>query len=351
MELSKIDKNFLTEDVKHSDAVFYSADDAPLSLHGVFKEGDGYVRMPRSVAQTVSENVLALSRASSGARVRFVTDSPYVIIKAELDDVSKAAHMSLTGTAGIDLYTDGGDGELCEKLFIPSFKDGGNEYFGSYDFPYEKERLVMLNLPLYSRTKSLYIGVKEGSTVKEAPKYTYDKPVVFYGSSVTQGACASRPGMSYPAILSRRIGFDFVNLGFSGSAKGEAEMAEYISRLDMSLFVMDYDYNATTEEDLERTHKPFFDKIRAAQPNLPIIIISKPRSPLSEMNKRRREIVRKTYLDAVKNGDRKVYFVDGESLFPKDVLSDAFVDMTHPSDLGFYLMAIGLEDTVKAALG
>jgi hypothetical protein len=122
-------------------------------------------------------------------------------------------------------------------------ESGCKEYKGAiYSQDREnKDREWLINFPLYDGINKLWIGIAEGSTLKKAPPFTVSKPVVFYGSSITQGGCASRPGTTYVNYLSRWLNAPVVNLGFCGNAKGEPEMAELISKLDMSAFVLDYD--------------------------------------------------------------------------------------------------------------
>ena len=115
-------------------------------------------------------------------------------------------------------------------------------------------REYTLNLPLFNEIYELYIGVEKGSSLVSHNDYRIEKPVVFYGSSITQGVEASRPGTSYESVISRNIDCDYINLGFAGCAKGEEEIAEYISEIDMSAFIMDYDHNAPDSEHLKKTH-------------------------------------------------------------------------------------------------
>ena len=149
--------------------------------------------------------------------------------------------------------------------------------------------------PAYVRDLCLELGLDTGAAIRPAPSYP-NKKVVFYGSSITQGACASRPGNSYEAMVARRFGFDYVNLGFSGNAKGEDTMAAYIAGLDMDVFVYDYDHNAPTLEHLAKTHEPFFNIIREKRPDLPVVMISRPSSGwLSvETDEMRRDVVLQT---------------------------------------------------------
>ena len=170
-------------------------------------------------------------------------------------------------------------------------------------------------------------------------EYTYEKPVVFYGSSITQGACASHPGNCYIAMLARKFDFNYVNLGFSGGCRAELEFAHYIATLDMSAFVLDYDHNAPNLAELEATHEPFFKEFRKLRPDVPVIMISASDHCSSlESRMKRREVIRKTYENAIANGDQNVYFVDGLKAYEEVGVEFCTVDNVHPNDLGFYLM-------------
>ena len=160
--------------------------------------------------------------------------------------------------------------------------------------------------------KAISVGngiTRPGSTVAEGRTPRIDRPLVFYGSSITQGGCASRPGNNYMNHACRWLDADFINLGFSGSAKGELCVADYIASLELSAFVMDYDHNAKSVKQLKETHEKFFKTIRAAQPNLPIIVVSGPRDGSYEPYRQRRDIIKRTYDHAVAAGDKNVYFV------------------------------------------
>ena len=160
------------------------------------------------------------------------------------------------------------------------------------------------------------------------------KPIVFYGSSITQGGCASRPANNYTTMLCRAVDAPQINLGFSGSAKGEIALAEAIGKLDMAVFVLDYDYNAPSAEHLAKTHEPFFKAVRKANPDVPVIMLSK----CSWISPARRDIIKKTYDNAVRGGDKNVWFIDGQELFGEPGQNMCTVDHCHPNDLGFYMM-------------
>lgn len=197
---------------------------------------------------------------------------------------------------------------------MPPFQiDGG--YESVIDFDAVKMREITINFPLYSGVCALYIGLADGSAVEEPAPYTCEKPVVYYGSSITQGGCASRPGNSYQAVIARRLNCNYINLGFLGSAKGEKEIAEYIAQLDMSVFVYDYDHNAPDAAFLEATHRPMFEQIRMRRPELPVIMLTRPNHVPGRQTDERIRIVYNTYETAVQAGDQNVYFINGQEIF------------------------------------
>ena len=340
-DISKIDSNFVVETkIDKKDITFYKIDEAPFKVYGVFRENGKYRRMPENVAKSVSEGVYCLHSNTAGGRVRFVTDSPYVAIHAEMENIRKMPHFALTGSAGFDLYVD----NTYTQTFVPPF---GIEYgYESVcEFNSKEIREITINFPLYSDVRELYIGLQDGAIVKEATPYKNVKPIVYYGSSITQGGCASTPGMSYQAIVSRNFDYDYINLGFSGNAKAEDEMIEYIKKIDMSVFVYDYDHNAPTVEHLEITHEKMFKAIREKNPILPVIIMSRPKHFLTNEEIIRRNIIEKTYRNAISDGDKNVYFIDGESL--TELCKDSgTVDNCHPTDFGFASMAKALTEVI-----
>ena len=346
--ITEIDKNFKVDDKVQRDGMkFYDIKEEPFRIYGVFHDGEKYRRMPKSVTDKVSVHVETLSCNTAGGRVRFITDSPYIIIKANLPDTYNFGHLAKTSMCGFDIYVYNEGSEKYEKTIIPPLMIE-NSYAGVCDFLDEflggpRERTVTVNFPLYGEVHEVYIGIKEGSVLKAAPDYKIEKPIVYYGSSITQGGCANRPGLSYQAHISRRYDANYINLGFSGNGKGESAVAEYIAGLDMSAFVFDYDHNAPTIEHYEKTHEPFFKIVRKAHPDIPIIFMTRPKIRLCEDELKRIEIAKRTYENAKKNGDNNVYFIDGRELMAFAGL-EGTVDRCHPNDIGFYSMALRIYD-------
>ena len=345
MDITQIDKNFKVQtSLSEKDIVFHSVLEEPFSVYGVFFEDGRFRRLPESVAKSVNPGVLGLHANTAGGRVRFVTDSPYIAVYVKLRNVARSDHFALTGTAGLDLYARDEDGYRYNGTFRFAF-DMKDEY-DAILYPKRGECSYQIHMPLYSDVEELYIGIKEGSSLKTAEGYPNERPVVFLGSSITQGGCASRPGTSYEAILSRKLNFDYINLGFSGSCFGEDAMMDYIASLPMSLFVYDYDHNAPTPEHLKATHEKGFLRIREKHPTLPILILTAPIWHPDPWWSGRREIVRATYENAKARGDENVYYIDGDELMAlcKD---EGTVDGCHPTDFGFSSMAEAIERVMK----
>lgn len=349
-DISAIDSNFVVKtNIQEENIRFYDVLQPPFSIHGVFYENGKFRRLPEAVAKTVNEGVLALHANTAGGRVRFQTNSPYVAIHVQMENIGKMPHFALTGSAGFDMYVKTDEGQRYLGSFIPPYdiKDGYESICRFSDGQQMQE--ITINMPLYSDICRLYIGLQEGAEVRPPEAYACAAPVVYYGSSITQGGCASRPGNAYQNIIARRLDTDYVNLGFSGSARGEQEIVDYIAGLDMSIFVCDYDHNAPTPAHLQTTHEKVYRTIRKAHPDIPVVMMTMPNIYLSEENTQRREIIRATYENAKVRGDENVYLLTGSELMA-DAGNEGSVDGVHPTDFGFASMARVLGDLLETIL-
>ena len=332
------DKNLKVETkIEQEGLKFYNALSEPFKIYGIYMEDGKFRRLPEKVAESVSNGVWILHANTAGGRVRFGTNSPYVAINVKMGEIGKMPHFPLAGSAGFDVYRNDGNGEEYVRTLMPPFNiENGYESLISFDDKVMRD--VTINFPLYSEVKELYIGLDENAVIEAPTPYIDKKPMVYYGSSITQGGCASRPGNCYQGYICRTFNCDYINLGFSGSAKAEDNMIEYIKSLDMSIFVYDYDHNAPSVEHLKNTHEKMFKAIREAHPDIPIILMSAPIWNPSGDWKERRDIVEQTYKNALAAGDKNVYFVDGKALMSL-CENNGTVDNCHPTDLGFYSMA------------
>ncbi len=327
----------------------------PIALEGMpFWSGEGPLcRLPLTLYDKINEGVTILAWDTSGGMLRFATDSTYLGARVELGHISAAPHISRTGDSGLDFYIGtGADSRLAHTAKTMQGDCAELRYECLFNVPGPRQRREWtVYLPLYNGVRSLELLLEPGALLWAPAPRAVRKPIAFYGSSITQGGCAGRPGNSYAAMLSRRLDAPIVNLGFSGSGRGEPAMAELIGSLGLSAFVLDYDHNAPTPAHLRDTHEPFFTIVRRAQPDLPILMASMPPTlDMLEQMPERRAIIRRTYENAVAAGDRNVYFINGDTYYPPDFADECTVDGCHPNDLGFAHMARTMLPVLRSAL-
>ena len=352
MELEMVDKNFITKKDNLEDIKYINIKDYPILVRGVFynEKLNRYERMDNEIANSISGHLSFLNGCTSGGRIRFKTNSDKISLKVILGQVWGLSCYSKKHSVSFSLYVN----NRFYKLFSPDKswnQQDNSSYESTISFEDNKMKNIDIYFPLYTFVKDVFIGVRNKSVIKKAKAYQYEKPVVFYGSSTTQGGCASRPGNSYDALLSQSLSFDYINLGFSGNCKAEKAMAEYISKLDMSVFVFDYDYNAETVEELKIYHESFYKIVRKAKPDLPIILLPKPNAePNPIIWKQREEVIKKTYTNAIANGDNNIYYLDHKCLYNGFAPYAHTIDGCHPNDIGYYLIAKELKPLLKKLL-
>lgn len=338
-----------------TDCEFYDVREEPFAVYGLYKyrEESDFKRLPDNVAEATSKGVAHLAYNTAGGRLRFSTDSDKIVIKADMPKGVYHSHkMSLIACGGFDLYVDDAESGLSRfhKIFLPQ-ADFTDVYQAEVKFPTKKLRYITIHFPSYAAVKDLYVGIKKDAVIGKGLPYRDIAPIVYYGSSITQGANASRPGNNYENIVCRRTGIDYINLGFSGNGKGEDAIVEYMKTLKMSAFVSDYDHNAPCVEHLQNTHLKLYKAIREVYPDIPYFMLSRPDfdSGSYDDNILRRDVVIDTYRYAREHGDRNVYYIDGASIFRGPYEDQCTVDGTHPNDLGFALMADAILAEFKRA--
>ena len=341
MKIEKIDKNFdLRGAVVEGERMRYTLPHPAFALYGVFydeKEGR-FARMNLDVADSVSEGVGSLSRHTAGGRLRFATDSSVLQLTVAYDYLCLMSHMPLTGSSGFSLFEKTDEGEVFIKNLAPISSDL-HGFTAETPLKGDKVREYLLYFPLYNDVKSLTISLDKNAQVKSGKKYRNELPILYYGSSITQGGCASRPDHAYQSLIAKRNHIDYINLGFSGSAKGEDVMVDYLASIDCGLFVCDYDHNAPTAEYLKNTHYRLYKRYREKRKNTPILFLTRPDVSGCVDGEERHKIVFDTYQKAKKDGDKNVYFLSGKSFYGKKNRWDFAVDGCHPTDFGFVKMA------------
>ena len=352
--IEDIDPNFKLNSAIPTDYLFFDPREAPFRLWGLCPNEEGsYCRLPLSLLPQCNEGVQELAWHLAGACVRFSTDSDGLAVLWTLRGKGNMPHFAATGQSGMELFEETDRGVRQIKTVIPQMDGGcGCQKNQAVFVPLPGGmRHYALYLPLYNGLEEFMLGFGPAAKVGPGRAPRLEKPLVFYGSSITQGGCASKVGSCYGTVLARRLHAAQVNLGFSGNGKGEENMARYIASLPMSAFILDYDHNAPSPEHLLATHERFYRIVREAQPELPIVMVSMPDFDRDPDNAAaRRAVIVRTYARALEAGDKNVFYVDGQSLFGDTDRDMCTVDGCHPNDLGFLRMADRLEPVLRHAL-
>ncbi len=352
-DITKLDVNFKQAQAEIlGDDKIYTLPCSDIDLYGGHYDYDlnQFQRMDADAAKSVSYGVEVLSTTTAGMRARFKTNSKKIGISVSYNYLAKMTHMPLTGSSGFSLLEKTQEGFYHVATFRPNYDDSLS-FSAQVGRPGEMSEYILF-FPLYNDfIKEIKLIFDADSVVENASKYAYDLPILYYGSSITQGGCCSRPDNCYQAYISKWNDIDFINLGFSGGAKGEDQIIDYLATVKSKIFVMDYDHNAPNPKHLKDTHSKMYSAYRKANPQTPIIMITKPDFDRNVQDALKRfKVIKRTYLNAKASGDENVYFIDGKKLFGKQDRENCTVDGTHPNDLGFYRMAIEIDKVIKKIL-
>ena len=362
IKIENVDKKMVAEKVNSNELIYFN----PLKNKKFVIEGlpfindhKQYFRLPLDQKDNVTEAVWWLSSQPSGGQIRFKTNAKKISVKIKNKGDYLMCHMPCTGQQGVDLYYKRKVDKqytffTCAKFAAPSI-----EYESVvFDADEKEDKEIIINLPLYEGLEEILIGVEQNAYIKKAKPHKRKGKVVIYGTSITQGGCASRPGMSFTNILSRRLDVEFVNLGFSGSGLGEVQLAHIINKIDDKIMViLDYEGNGGATGDMEYNLEDFIDTIRSKNKDIPIVIKSK--LPFTPYVFKKVEIdLRNKFYNFQKdmvekkksNGDNNIYFIDGNKLYGNKDIFEFSVDGFHPTDLGFYILANNLYPIIKRIL-
>lgn len=322
--------------------------------HGPWASGNPYERLPSDMQDSLRKPLWDLGTNSSGIYVRFRSNSPAISAHWVLGGNTAMDHMTSVGIKGVALYFLNHDNKWqYVNTGRPSSMDNKSRLVGNMT---AVMREYMMYLPLYERVIKVEIGVDSLAEIELAavdlPFRGDGRPIVFYGTSIMQGACASRPGMNSSSILARRLGREAINLGFSGNAKLDYPMARIMARVETpQCFVLDFAPNCSAEL-IESNMAGFIAILRAKHPRTPIVVVEQVYFPPSELDlkaqKERSDKSRtlRAVYDKLRETDRNLYFVDGRSLTGDDF--EATVDGLHATDLGFMRYADALYPVLKA---
>ncbi len=332
--------------------MIYSIFDSPVRVYGIpqFSENKRLERFPEELRNKLCEAGSQLDHITTrtvGARAAFRTDSQKIRIEMKLKTLSHDVGMSRFSCSSAAVYTGKGESLVFRGLAVPGFDD----MLGDMEFEASDEMQdVMIFFPRNEIVEDIRIILDDGAEILPPTPYKYEKPVIFFGSSITEGGHASLVTNAYTALLSRRLDTEYYNFGLSGSCLGQTDIGEYICSLSPSVLVLDYDHNAPTAEFLAKTHEKFFRLIRERKPELPVVMLSAPNFFWMSEAEKRRDIIKKTYENAVSAGDRNVYFIDGSSFFSKKEMHFCTTDTIHPNDYGFHKMAEKIEPVLREIL-
>ena len=332
-------------------SLWLSLSDPRLTINGLpwlAENQHELIRLPRRLQSTLPPEVWNLGLSPSGGRIRFRSNSTRLAIRLEYPSPPNMANMHAFGQTGVDLYLDG---VYRSTATAPKDATKGKttEFVFFADLP-AKDREITLYLSLYKPVTIHGLAIDEVATLTPATRFARPQPIVYYGTSITQGGCASRSGLSYQAILGRQLNLDFVNLGFSGNGKGEPAVASMVAELNPALFVLDFSQNNPTLESLQAVYQPFLETLRTKHPKTPVLAIT-PIAAATDPARltAMRQHIRKVIEAKIAAGDKNLTLLDGLSLLgPADL--DGLVDGVHPNDLGFQRMADRLAPTVANIL-
>lgn len=303
-----------------------------------------YDRLPARAESVVRKAVWDLSHHSAGMLVRFMTTSPELHVRYRLTNERLAMpRMPATGVSGVDLY--GHDGEDWRWIAIaqPTKQDVEALLFTNQP-AVAQARHFQLYLPLYNGIEKLELGTQEGAEPEPLPaRGTQRKPIVCYGTSIMHGACASRPGMAWPAIVGRALASEVMNFGFSGNGRMETEVGQFLVELDPAVFVVDCLPNMTPKLVAERT-QPLARQLRAARKDTPILLVEDRTfangwfmTARLEAHEQRRAALRQAIESLRSDGVKGLHLLAGADLLGTD--GDGTTDGSHPNDLGMMRQA------------
>jgi len=318
-----------------------------------------YDRLPAGVTTNVNGGVRSMKHHATGLQFRFRTDSPFLVLRhLSLTRSHAMYHMTECGVSGFDVYRRGKAGDPWR--FVTS--SHGAQVLDAKTG--ERQKRInwrpgdecLVNLPLYNGTASFALGLAHKARVEAlAPRTNgVNRPVVFYGTSITHGGCASRPGLAFPSIVGRDLDVPTVNLGFSGSGVMEYEMSEHLARIDASCYVLDclwnmhFGPNGKPGRRTEENYEPFIRNLRAKRPDVPIVMAGRCDvycNPCGDQEK----FVETLYRKLKAEGWQKLYYLPGAGMLGDDF--EGTVDGCHPNDLGMALMAKAYGKAVREALG
>ena len=313
-----------------------------------------YDRLPVGVTTNVNGGVRSMKHHTSGMQFRFATDSRRLVFKwVPYSGGLSMDHMPSTGVSGIDVYRF--DEDCGAWLYVRTGRITSSAG-GQVEVAWKPGEKCLVNLPLYNGVKSFSLGVATNASVTAlGPRRSgVDKPVVFYGTSITHGGCCSRPGLAFVNIVGRRLDVPVVNLGFSGSGVMELEMSEHLAKIDASCYVLDCLWNMGSAaakpspgRNVEENYEPFIRNLRAKRPGVPIVMAEQCDVFCGGPNEKDR-FIKGLYDRLVAEGWKNLVYLPKTKMYVGDL--EGTVDGCHPNDWGMMSLADAFGEAVREAL-
>ncbi len=364
-DIGKVDSNMAIKQPDENGLIWFAPNEQPFRITGFhwFTNDKVYRRFPLNPIPALPAGVEGLSWNTAGGQVSFKSDCTRLCVKCQLRHPSGMYHMPQTGQSGFDLYI--GKPGKAEFYGISRYNYGETEFTCElFAVKTHITRCFTINFPLYNGVNELLIGVDADCRLEPSPPYHSEHPIVVYGTSITQGGCASKPGACYTNILSRKFNRPFINLGFSGSGRGEPEVAEHISRIaEPAMIILDYEANSyKAPKSLADSLPEFIRIIRNKHQSVPILVVSaikfvrekylehlEVEPAMLSRQQNSRKIAKKIVADGRAAGDNNLHFLDGSTLLGDDYY-ECTVDGVHPTDMGFYRMAKAMAPVIDRIL-
>ena len=322
-----------------------------------------YDRLPARAEQKVRTPVWNLSRHSAGMVTRFNTDATSISVRYRLTSSRLAMpHMPATGVSGLDLYAldDTSDARFTDRpdppwrwsaVVMPKAQSVEAQLLTNVRaLPNGQSRQFQLYLPLYNGVASLEIGVPSGSTFNGIGPRS-ERPIVFYGTSIMHGACASRPGLSISSILGRRLDRPVINLGFSGNGTMEKSVGEFLGELNPSVYAIDCLPNMNAQQVTERC-RPFVEQLHNSRPETPILLVEDRvntgawlRNDKTAYHQKNHAALKAAHQQLISDGFSNVHYLGGAELLGSD--GEGATDGSHPNDLGMVRYANAYEPALR----
>ena len=355
IDVSKFDPRMAVENAVVDTNGIKWIDGRYLPIEGrAFDDTDHYYdRLPSNVTVKVNGGVRSMKHHTAGMQFRFTTDSKKLTFRwTPYSSRLAMDHMPSTGVSGIDIYRQETDGRWH---YVKTGRPGGKTADIVCETGWTPGAPCLVNLPLYNGIKSFALGIDRKASVQALPKRRsgVDKPVVFYGTSITHGGCCSRPGLAFPSIVGRDLDVPVVNLGFSGSGVMEFEMSEHLARIDASCYVLDCLWNMKLKEPerpgraVETNYEPFIRNLRAKRPGVPIVMAEQCDVFCRPANEKD-VFIRNLYEKLIAEGWKDLVYLPKTDMYVGD--GEGTVDGCHPNDWGMMSMAKAFGKGVREAL-